>query len=569
MQQNKKTSAPGKSHTRQKLWQRVIQKLRDWRWYCQEHPERFDMDLQGAVKKLAAWIKRAWENARQLSREKKAHRFPESDHPAGQLLLFVLGSLPRLGSALRERLMRRRKLRIHLSSRLQTRLEKLRVHPAAFLGGAVAIAAVAVVLSLYTIGVSVQYDGVDLGAVSSRRAVKSSVTQLEQITRETLSQADYQVDVSLLQTRTRVLSRKKLESRETFQKKLTDQIGLVSEGYALYVDDELAVATTFSGALEELLQQLKIGYVTDSTVDCYFKEKTEIRKEYVDASYIMNLGYIAERLNDTKQGEVTYTVQAGDTWSEIADSNGMSSDELLGMNPGYDISLIHAGDVLTISNAVPYLTVVDVERQSYVQDVPYSVEYQDDASMYRGDYRVLSAGEYGKADVTANVTYINGEETDREIVASVTLAQPVTEIQARGTMERPSWLPTGSFRWPCSGSLSSRFGYRNTGIAGASTYHKGIDIGNSYGTPILAADGGTVTYAGWMSGYGYLIIINHGNGYETYYGHNSSLVASVGDKVYKGQQVARMGSTGISSGNHCHFGVKLNGTFVNPLNYLP
>lgn len=117
--------------------------------------------------------------------------------------------------------------------------------------------------------------------------------------------------------------------------------------------------------------------------------------------------------------------------------------------------------------------------------------------------------------------------------------------------------------------ISSRFGYRNTGIAGASTYHKGIDIGNSYGTPILAADGGTVTYAGWMSGYGYLIIIDHGNGYETYYGHNSSLVASVGEKVYKGQQVARMGSTGISSGNHCHFGVKKNGTFVNPLNYLP
>lgn len=167
------------------------------------------------------------------------------------------------------------------------------------------------------------------------------------------------------------------------------------------------------------------------------------------------------------------------------------------------------------------------------------------------------------------MTYINGEETNREVVASVTLSEPVAELQARGTMERPTWLPTGSFRWPCSGRISSRFGYRNTGIAGASTYHKGIDISNSYGTPILAADGGTVTYAGWMSGYGYLIIIDHGNGYETYYGHNSSLVASVGEKVYKGQQVARMGSTGISSGNHCHFGVKKNGTFVNPLNYLP
>ena len=99
-------------------------------------------------------------------------------------------------------------------------------------------------------------------------------------------------------------------------------------------------------------------------------------------------------------------------------------------------------------------------------------------------------------------------------------------------------------------------------------YHSGIDIGNSYGTSIYASDGGTVTYSGWMSGYGYLIIIDHGNGYQTYYGHNSSLVASLGQKVHKGQLIARMGSTGRSTGNHCHFGVKFNGTFVNPLNYL-
>ena len=102
----------------------------------------------------------------------------------------------------------------------------------------------------------------------------------------------------------------------------------------------------------------------------------------------------------------------------------------------------------------------------------------------------------------------------------------------------------------------------------ASTYHSGIDIGNSYGTSIYASDGGTVTYSGWMSGYGYLIIIDHGNGYQTYYGHNSSLVASLGQKVHKGQLIARMGSTGRSTGNHCHFGIKLNGTFLNPLNYL-
>lgn len=303
-------------------------------------------------------------------------------------------------------------------------------------------------------------------------------------------------------------------------------------------------------------------------MNAYFAEEVDIRQEYVESSYVMNLGYIAEILNETKEGEVTYTVTAGDSYYSIAAKYDMSVDDLMKLNVGYDPKILRVGDVLTISNAVPYLTVVNVERQRYVQDVPYEVEYTDDASMYQGEYKITSPGVYGKADMTANVTYINGEETEREVVASVTLSQPVTEQQLRGTKERPTWYPTGSFGWPCNGSITSRFGYRNLNLRGASNYHRGIDIANRYGTSIYASDGGTVTYSGWMSGYGYLIIIDHGNGYQTYYGHNSSLVTSKGEKVHKGQLIARMGSTGISSGNHCHFGVKLNGTFVNPLNYL-
>ena len=109
------------------------------------------------------------------------------------------------------------------------------------------------------------------------------------------------------------------------------------------------------------------------------------------------------------------------------------------LNPGYDPKILRVGDVLTISNAVPYLTVVNVERQRYVQDVPYQVEYTDDSSMYQGEYKVTSAGVYGKADMTANVTYINGEETEREVVASVTLSQP-----GRSPGPAPASSPAGS-----------------------------------------------------------------------------------------------------------------------------
>lgn len=414
-----------------------------------------------------------------------------------------------------------------------------------------------------------RYDGVELGTVRSAHSVSAAVDQLEEITRQTLSDTDYSIDSAKLEVRTGIVARKELESTDALEENLTQQLGLVDYAYVLYVEGEPVAATTFPGAIEQLLEQLKKGYITDSTVDCYFVENVEVKQEYVDQSLIMNLGYIAEKLNATKAGEVTYTVKSGDVWSLIAEDNGMTNEELLALNPGYDISVLHTGDVLTISRAVPYLTVVNVERQSYLQDVAYSVEYVDDPDMYEGDYEVLSKGVYGKADITANVTVINGTETAREVVSSVTLKEPVAERQARGTKERPTWFPTGSFRWPCYGVITSYFGGRNTGISGASSYHEAIDIANSYGTPIYAADGGTVIYSGWNGGLGYCVKIDHGNGFITWYGHNSDLYVSVGDHVYKGQTIAAMGSTGISSGSHCDFRIQRNGTMVDPLNYLP
>ena len=284
---------------------------------------------------------------------------------------------------------------------------------------------------------------------------------------------------------------------------------------------------------------------------------------------VMNLGYLAELLYSTKTAETTYTVKAGDTWSEIAEDHGMTSKELLALNPGYNIDKIQIGEVLTLSEAVPYLTVTVKQREYYVEDVMYDVEYTDSAYLYKGDYQVTSPGEYGAADVVANVTYVNGVETERTILSSVTLKEPVTEQRLQGTKERPTWLPTGTFRWPISGRITSRFGGRSSPGGIGSTNHQGIDIAGPYGTPVYAADGGTVTYSGWMGGYGYLVEINHGNGYVTRYGHNSSLTVSVGDHVYKGQQIARVGSTGNSTGNHCHFEVRYNGVARNPLNYLP
>lgn len=567
-QQQKKAAGrdPNREHmTLSELWQLWRDNLMSWRSFCDEHHDLFTLNIQAGFRRIGRWLSDLRSNARALAAANRDRRFPESEYGAAQLFLFFRGSLERRAAAIREGFSNRRKALTWMGGKRRHFFEKMHLHPVAFLCGAMAIAAAATVLSLYTLGAQVTYDGQNLGIVSSRRAAEKVVAELEDVTRATTGDGGYTVDTALLTAETGVFPRRELISDDEFEETLSDTLGVVDYAYVLYVDGEKVVATTRSGALEDLLEQLKLGYETADTVNAYFVEDVDIRQEYVESSYVMNLGYIAEILNETKEGEVTYTVTSGDSYYSIAEKYDLSVEALMKLNPGYDPKILRVGDVLTISNAVPYLTVVNVERQRYVQDVPYQVEYTDDASMYQGEYKVTSPGVYGKADMTANVTYINGEETEREVVASVTLSQPVTEQQLRGTKERPTWYPTGSFSWPCTGILTSRFGYRS--LLG-STYHSGIDIGNSYGTSIYASDGGTVTYSGWMSGYGYLIIIDHGNGYQTYYGHNSSLVASLGQKVHKGQFIARMGSTGRSTGNHCHFGVKFNGTFVNPLNYL-
>ncbi len=122
--------------------------------------------------------------------------------------------------------------------------------------------------------------------------------------------------------------------------------------------------------------------------------------------------------------------------------------------------------------------------------------------------------------------------------------------------------------WPVNSSISSTFGTRFHPIRKRYVRHEGLDIRASYGTPVRATADGTVTYAGWEGGYGYLVKINHRNGYETRYGHNSQILVRVGQSVKKGQKVALAGATGDVTGPHCHYEVRNNGSPVNPVPFL-
>jgi len=154
------------------------------------------------------------------------------------------------------------------------------------------------------------------------------------------------------------------------------------------------------------------------------------------------------------------------------------------------------------------------------------------------------------------------EEIDALEQQSAALAAQIREAQQQSAPDIVPPSGTGQLAWPVSGPVTSGFGPR------WGRMHEGIDIAVPTGTPVRAAAAGTVIYAGWLGGYGNLVVIDHGGGLSTAYAHNSGFAASVGQAVAAGQVVAYSGSTGHSSGPHVHFEVRVNGTAVDPLGYL-
>ena len=157
---------------------------------------------------------------------------------------------------------------------------------------------------------------------------------------------------------------------------------------------------------------------------------------------------------------------------------------------------------------------------------------------------------------------------DRQQDESRAASERITRMLQRSGLRNLPVQGSGAMIWPLAGSITSDFGWRTHPITGAQRFHSGIDIGGDYGDPIYAAQAGTVEYAGWISGYGNAVIINHGGGISTLYGHCQSLEVSTGQSVAQGELIAECGSTGNSTGPHCHFEVRVNGEPVNPLAYL-
>jgi len=200
-------------------------------------------------------------------------------------------------------------------------------------------------------------------------------------------------------------------------------------------------------------------------------------------------------------------------------------------------------------------------------EIPYGTRYVKNSNLYISEVVPVSEGIPGITRVTSLIQMENGVEVSKVEQSSIIVSNPVDEVYEQGTKPLPERAGTGTWIFPLRGSytITSRFGRRYTGIAGASTDHKGVDLYQAPGSKIYAADGGVVTWAGWNNSMGNYVVIDHGGLYETVYAHCSKLLVTVGQTVAQGQVVGLIGQSGIASGPHLHFEVHFNGVAFDPL----
>ncbi len=438
--------------------------------------------------------------------------------------------------------------------------------PVSFLAVAAVLGVTMTLGTLYSTSYAVTVDGERVGVVHDQDMVDEAIATVEKQGRELLGY-DYQVDGEV-DCRFTLALKSDLADEKQIENFFYDQLSEVSDRlrkYQVTVNGRAIGVVEDQDALQDMLAAFKNQFVNENTIKAEFVDQLGVDYVY-NTQQVMTMDEMNQALRANSTGATTYEVSKGDTFNGIAYANDMSVSDLKALNPGVDINRLMIGDVLNVKEVVPSLSVRTVDHEVYSEPIACPVETRENSSMYKGETKIVSEGVAGEARVTADVTYVNGIEKERTVLSSQTVREPTPTIKAVGTKERPKTASTGKFSWPVRGRVTSYFGNRR--IFGGTRFHSGLDIAAPHGTPIKAADGGKVTFAGNKGTYGKLVIITHDNGVQTYYAHNSSIVVSAGQRVYKGQTIAKCGSTGRSTGDHCHFEVRIRGSAVNPLSYL-
>ncbi len=318
-------------------------------------------------------------------------------------------------------------------------------------------------------------------------------------------------------------------------------------------------------ALSEMLSDIRLEQKRDfadyelGLMDIAFGDDVEIVETYLTDKELTPLNDAIDLATKNQEMQAVYEVVSGDTLSEIALKTNLPMEAIIEMNENLEDenSTIRVGDELVITVPEPELSVLHKEEVYYEEDYEAEIEYVYNDGWYTTESQVLQQPSAGHRKVVSIVSYRNEDITDTEILKEEVSIAAVPKVVEIGTKVPPTYIkPISGGRF--TSGFKKRWG----------RWHKGVDWATPVGTAVMASSGGTVAKAGWGSGYGYVVYINHADGRQTRYGHLSKVLVKPGEYVKQGQKIALSGNTGRSTGPHVHFEILIGGSQVNPLEYM-
>ena len=336
----------------------------------------------------------------------------------------------------------------------------------------------------------------------------------------------------------------------------------ISSGVGVFLDSRFVGAVSDDN---EIKMTLKNILTKNENKKLSFVNDISFKKGYYMNDTLISTKTMKEKLTGTTAKVVKYKTKKGDSSKAIAKRFDMTLAQLLKLNPNIKKNP-KANQTLKVHRHEPVLSVKEVKQISEKVPVNYSTVYVKNSEELKGTERLEKNGVVGVRRVVSQVEILNNQIISKETVSTKILKAPTPRRVSVGTKVISAGRGAASFTngntgfiWPVKGGyMSSRYGPRGN------QFHKGQDIAAPAGTPVYASKSGKVTTAGWYSGYGKCVIIDHGNGLTTLYAHNSAIYVTVGQEVAQGHNIAGVGTTGWSTGNHCHFEIAYNGVKTDP-----
>jgi murein DD-endopeptidase MepM/ murein hydrolase activator NlpD len=363
-----------------------------------------------------------------------------------------------------------------------------------------------------------------------------------------------------------------IDSDQTATDLLSQKLKVLVKGYAINVNGQTVLSLASKQQADDVLKKVKDNFCKpeEQTIESAdFVEKVEIAEVDAQPEQIAPADIALESLLKGKIQTINYQIKEKDTLWTIARNNDMRISELLDDNPNLSVqAVLKIGQKLDIVKSQPYFTVIVKGTQTREEVIPFSTVSKIDNSLSPGKTKTVSDGKDGAKQVNFRFTTKNGRIVEKTILSEQITQASVNAVIAKGPAATRTTVASASrgsgsisgIGWPLRGAITSGYGGRRG--------HTGIDIDGETGDTYYAAGDGVVTLAAWDGGYGNCILIDHGNGVQTRYGHSSRLLVRVGQRVSKGQPIGLVGSTGHSTGSHLHFEIIINGSTVNPLGYL-